>query len=53
MSQKCETNNAEVIYDEEKISDGQAPKDTSPDTPQILKSDKKKDLISIETIVPR
>jgi hypothetical protein len=53
MSQTSELNNAEVIYDEDKISDGQHPKDTSPNTPQILQSDKRKDLISIETIVPR
>jgi hypothetical protein len=33
MSQTSDLNNAEVIYDEDKISDGQHPKDTSPNTP--------------------
>jgi hypothetical protein len=53
MSQISDLNNGEVIYDEEKISEDRDQNETSPNTPQILQSDKKKNLIYIETIVPR
>jgi hypothetical protein len=44
----------EVVYDEEKIKEDADPIEFSPNTPQILNnSEKKKDLILIEAIVPR
>lgn len=44
----------EVVYDEEKIGEDADPIEFSPYTPQILTTtEKKKDLIQIETIVPR
>lgn len=50
------TNNSctEVVYDEDKICEDPDPADASPNTPQILlNSEKKKELITMEAIVPR